>query len=150
MNRQEFKARTIRLVGQVQLDSAMRLLPNLPIDPDKPLELIIREEKKVRGLDANAYYWVRIGEISEQAWFSGKQFNSDTWHEYAKRNIMPETVTIKGGDVVSKWVESPDGALHVMSTTVLEKKCFAEYVTAVEAFGSGIGVIFSAKGWRNA
>lgn len=109
------------------------------------IEIVAREPVKVRGLDANGYYWLRLGEIAEQAWFAGKQFNTDIWHEYCKREIMPDTITTKDGEERSKWIDMPKGLPVVISTTQLDKKSFAEYTTAVEAFGASLGVLFSAN-----
>ena len=57
---------------------------------------------------------------------------------------MPEKVTTKDGEVRSKWIEVPSGDPIVISTAQLERRCFAEYTTAVEAFGAGLGVQFHA------
>ena len=124
-------------------ESAIALIRNLPIDEVHPLQVTVSEMTKQRGLDANGYYWLRLGEIADQAWFSGRQFNSDCLHEYCKRMLMQEQVTLKDGTVRSKWVELPDGSLTVVSTAQLERKCFADYVTIVEKFGAELGVHYS-------
>lgn len=133
------------LRGPEQIDRAITLIGHVPVDNKRPLELVIREEVKVRGLDANGYYWLRLGELSAQAWLEGRQFNTDTWHEFAKRNIMAEEIMTKDGAVRSKWIEGPDGFMSVISTTQLERGCFADYTTAVEAFGANLGVKYSAN-----
>lgn len=143
--RDKFNKREIRLVGVQQRDIAVALLMNVPLDADRPLLMTVGEEPKKRGLDQNGYYWLRLTEIAEQAWFNGKQFSKEVWHEYARQNIMDDTITTKDGEIRSKWVESPDGSPVVISTTLLEKKCFADYCTAIEAFGAGLGVMASAN-----
>lgn len=143
--RQKFPARQILLRSDQQLAIVMALLPNLPLDEKEPLEVIIREPVKARGLDQNGYYFMRIGELAGQAWIDGKQFSKDAWHEYAKKNIMPEEITTKDGEVRSKWEPTPDGDMSVISTTRLERGCFADYTNAVEAFGASLGVMFSAS-----
>jgi hypothetical protein len=145
VKRTPFQPRKIRLVGEVQRETALAMLKNAPLDAERPLEVMLREEPKARGLDQNGLYWLRLGEIADQAWLDGRQFNSDTWHEYARRKLMPETVTTKSGEVRSKWIELPDGELTVISTTQLERRCFAEYTTIVEAFGAGLGVVYSVN-----
>jgi hypothetical protein len=144
MKRQKFEPRKILLRGELQREGALALIRNLPADDKHPLEILVREEVKARKLDQNGYYWLRLGEIAEQAWFNGRQFNSDVWHEYAKRHLMPEEITTKDGELRSKWIETPDGSATPISTTQLERKCFADYTTAVEAFGASLGVQFSA------
>lgn len=141
MKREKFQTRRIILRGPQQRDTLLSLIPHLPLG----LEVVIREEVKVRGLDANGYYWLRLGEIAEQAYSDGKQYSSDVWHEYMKRYVMPDMITTKDGVVRSKWLESPDGRTVAISTTLLERGCFAEYTTAVEAFGAGLGVMYSAN-----
>lgn len=143
LKRPQFQTRKILVIGTDQRDLAVAMIRNLPIDPHCPLEVRVGEQIKVRGLDANAYYWMRLTEIAEQAWFDGKQYAKEVWHEYCRQKIMQEFVTIKSGERVHKWVESPTGNAVVISTTQLEKKCFADYVTACEAFGTGLGVMFS-------
>ena len=145
MTRPKFTTRKVLLRTWEQVRLLVNLIPNLPIDSENPLEIIIREPVKVRGLDQNGYYFMRLGEIAEQAWIEGRQYSKDAWHEYARKNIMPEQVTTKNGDVISKWIETPDGGCAVISTTLLEKGCFAEYTNAVEAFGASLGVMFSAS-----
>lgn len=146
--RQKFQTREFLLRSDIQVATLLALIPHLPLDADHPLSVRIGEQIKVRGLDQNGYYFMRIGEIAEQAWIDGKQFSKEAWHEYAKKNIMPEEIITKDGEVRSKWEPTPDGDMSVISTTRLEKGCFAEYTTAVEAFGAGLGVMFSAPKGR--
>ena len=139
----DYKTRTIRIIGRQQIETAINAIRSLPTG--EGLEVVIRKEVKARGLDANGYYWMRLGEIAEQAFFDGKQYDKEVWHEYARRNLLPEIVTLKDGSTRSKWVGVPTGSAMPISTTLLERKCFADYTTAVEAFGASLGVEFSAK-----
>ena len=126
-------------------ESAIAMIRNLPLDEAKPMMVTVAPFAKVRGLDANAYYWLRLGEVSAQAWMEGRQYSAECWHEFMRRNVMPEQITTKDGETRSKWAELPDGSLSVISTTQLEKRSFADYVTAVEAFGAALGVQFSER-----
>lgn len=139
--REKYKTRSIILLGDPQKEIACAAIQNAPTG----LEVVIREPVKVRGLDQNGLYWLRLGEIAEQAWFGGRQYSKEVWHHYCGINIMPEKVTTKDGEVRSKWIEVPSGDPIVISTTQLERRCFAEYTTAVEAFGAGLGVQFHAN-----
>ena len=49
MKRQKFPTRQILLRTGQQLDIVMALLPNLPLDDENPLEVLIREPVKARG-----------------------------------------------------------------------------------------------------
>ena len=142
--RDKFNTRRFRLVGKEQVEAARTVLGNLPIDADAPIEVVIQEAVKGRGLDANAYYWKRLTEIADQAWVEGRQYSKEVWHEYARQNLMPETVITKDGAEISKWLPSPDGRPVVISTTQLERKCFAQYTEIVESYGASMGVMFSA------
>ncbi len=143
--RQKFATASIELFNERQRSIAQAKLANCPIDEDRPLEFVLREKPKVRGIDQNGLYWLRLGEIAEQVWFEGKQFSKDVWHEYAGRNLMPETVITKDGEERSKWIETPDGHVTVISTTRLERSFFAKYTTILEAFGAEHGVMFLAN-----
>ena len=145
MSRPKFATRQFFLRTDTQTATLLALIPHLPLDQDNPLEVVIREPVKARGMDQNGYYFMRIGELAGQAWIDGKQFSKDAWHEYAKKNIMPEEITTKDGEVRSKWEPTPDGDMSVISTTRLERGCFADYTNAVEAFGASLGVMFSAS-----
>ena len=128
-----------------QKELLIRKIINLPIDKDKPIQVVISEKTKQRGLDQNAYYWLRMSEIAEQAFSNNRQYSPEVWHEYCKKNVMPDQVETKTGEIVNKWLESPDGQAIVVSTTELSKKQFAEYTEICEVFGANLGVIFSAN-----
>ena len=139
----KFQTRRFLLRGTDQVKSLLALIPNLPVNPDHPLEILIREEPKERKLSKNALYWALLSEISDQAWLHGRQYSNDVWHEFCKKELMPNMITAKDGETRSKWLDSPSGSPVVISTTMLEDNCFSEYITAVEAFGGGLGVRFS-------
>lgn len=130
------------------MNSLLSLIPNLPICTEKPIEVIIRDEVKKRGIDQNGLYWKRVNEIAQQGWFEGRQFSKDVWHAYLGKYEMPEKVETKDGVECSKWVDLPDGTQTVISTALLSKRCFAEYTDIVEAFGAGLGVHFLARDYE--
>ena len=144
--RNKFETRRILITSNLSIESACSLIRNLPVDPIRPLEITIGEAKRARSLDANGLMWFRLGEIAEQGWVKGKQFNADTWHEYCKKWILPHEITTKDGEKRTKYIDIPDGTTTIISTTQLEKTCFSEYITLIEAFGAGdLGVHFSAN-----
>jgi hypothetical protein len=120
-------------------------ISNLPVDADHPIQVTISDQTKARGVDANGLMWKRITEISAQGWINKRQYSKDCWHKYLKDNEMPEEVELKDGTICSKWIEQIDGSREAISTTLLSAKCFSEYITIIEAFGSGLGVMFSAN-----
>lgn len=143
--REKFPTRTIRLVGPVQLQTAMALLPNLPLDADKPLELIVREEAKPRKPDQNSLMWVGpLADIAEQAYVGGRTYSAEVWHEHFKELYLPEAfdaeLTKEG---YRKWDFTPAGKrILVGSTTQLTIRGFALYLQQIEVFGASLGVMF--------
>ena len=120
-------------------------IANLPVDSESPIQIVISEEVKKRSIDSNALMWKRIGEISSQGWINKRQYHKDCWHKYLKDNEMPEEVELKDGTICSKWVEQIDGSMETISTTELSARFFSKYITIIEAFGAGLGVLFSAN-----
>lgn len=145
MKRNPIAKMTFLIRSDQQKELLARKIANLPIDSEKPIQIVISEEVKKRSIDANGLMWKRIGEISDQGWINNRQYSKDCWHKYLKDNEMPEDVELKDGTIRSKWVEQIDGSRDVISTTELSARCFSEYITIIEAFGCSLGVLFSAN-----
>lgn len=150
--RPPYKQRTFRLVGYEQINLLAAVVRNLPVDPIKPLEVIIREEKRARKLDQNALMWSGpLRDIAEQAWVHGKQFRAEVWHEYFKQLSLPDENAfgfqpdhVKDG--YRKWDYLPTGArVLVGSTTQLTVKGFAHYLEQIYSAGANLGVRFGAR-----
>ncbi len=154
MKRPPFQQRTFRLVGIEQRDRLLALVGNLPLDALKPLEVVIREEKKARKLDQNALYWAGpLRDIAEQAWVHGRQFSAEVWHEHFKREFLPEfidAITVLSDHVKDgyhKWARTPGGdRVLIGSTTQLTVKGMSAYLEQVYAYGANLGVQFSERG----
>lgn len=138
-------AQKIRIASADHLARLSKLISNLPVDGS--IEVVIRPFKRDCTAEQRALMWVRIAEIADQAWISGKQFSSAAWHIELKKMFLPEGFT-EGitKDKYEKWVESPSGERELVgSTEMLTAKGKAEYMTQIEAFGAGeLGVQFSA------
>lgn len=153
MKREKYPTRKIRLVGNIQRETAISILQNAPLDANKPLEMILREEQKIRKMDSNACMWAcQLKCISEQAYVNGRTYSAEVWHEHAKEMFLPETFQspehqaeiVKEG--YRKYDTSPGGKrILVGSTTELTVKGFAIYLQQLEAFGANLGVIYSAN-----
>ncbi len=141
-----FKTRTIRLVSSVQIQTALALIPNLPVDADHPLEIVIRESEKPRTADQNALMWAALEEIAAQAWVQGRQHDAEVWHEHCKREFLPENFEEKITRVgYRKWAFLPNGERQcVGSTTMLTRRGFSDYIEQIYAFGASLGVEFRA------
>lgn len=149
--RQKFQTREFLLRSEIQVATLLALIPHLPLDADHPLSVRIGEQVKVRGLDANARMWAGpLTDIAAQAWVAGRQYSAEVWHHQFKTGFLPEEydpeLTKEG---YRKWDYTPAGdRVLVGSTTQLTKRGFAQYLEQVEAFGAGLGVMFSAPKGR--
>ena len=144
--RTDYLPKVIRLVGKLQADTAISAIQNAPIDSDKPLEVIIREEQKGRSLSANALMWAGpLNDIASQAWVHGKQYSALIWHEYFKEKFLPDfpdPTQVKEG--YRKYEETPDGKrILIGSTQKLTKHGFSLYMEQIYAYGADLGVRFS-------
>lgn len=144
--RPKFEQRKILLRGPEQVDRAIALISNAPLDDKRPLELVLREEVKARKPDQNALMFAGpIRDIAAQAWLDGRQFSDVVWHEYLKRAFLPEEfdpeLCLEG---YVKWDVDPVGnPVMVGSTTKLTVRGFSQHLEQVFAFGASLGVEFS-------
>ena len=144
--RTDYLPKVIRLVGKLQADTAITAIQNAPIDIERPLEVIIREEQKGRSLSANALMWAGpLNDIATQAWVHGRQYSALIWHEYFKEKFLPDfpdPKQVKEGYL--KYEETPDGRkVLVGSTNKLTKYGFNLYIENIYAYGAELGVKFS-------
>lgn len=144
--RTDYLTKVIRLVGKIQADTAINAIQNAPIDIERPLEVIIREEQKGRSLSANALMWAGpLNDIATQAWVHGRQYSALIWHEYFKEKFLPDfpdPAQVKDG--YKKYEETPDGKrILIGSTQKLTKHGFNLYIESIYAYGADLGVRFS-------
>ena len=144
--RADYLSKVIRLVGKLQADTAITAIQNAPIDLERPIEVIIREEQKGRSLSANALMWAGpLNDIANQAWVHGRQYSALIWHEYFKEKFLPDfpdPKQVKEG--YKKYEETPDGRrVLVGSTNKLTKYGFNLYIENIYAYGADLGVRFS-------
>lgn len=148
MKREKFPTRKILLVGATQRTTAMTVLASCPLDPDRPIEVIIREEVRLRKMSQNDLMWAGpLKDIAEQAYVGGRTYSDEVWHELFKKEYLPEEfdpeLTKEG---YRKWDTDPKGnRILVGSTTELTVKGFSQYLEQVLAYGSGLGVMFMER-----
>lgn len=144
--RNKYEAKRILLVSQMQVEYALNLVVNAPVDPLKPLELILREKSVTRNDTQNSLMWAgALNDIASQAWVNGRQYSAEAWHEYFKREYLPEQfiegITKEG---YAKWDYMPTGErVLIGSTTQLTTGGFSEYLEKIYADGANLGVRFS-------
>lgn len=143
-----FQKRTILLRTEVQRETLLALVRNLPLDDKKPLQVVIEEYRPVRKLDQNALLWSGpLRDIAEQAFLDGRQYSAEIWAHYFKVQFLPEEfdpTQCKDGYV--KWQFDPMGErILTGSTTQLTVAGFSTYLEQIFAFGASLGVQFSTK-----
>lgn len=147
-NRAPFITRPFRLISSDVRERAIAAIRNAPIDSDRPLEVVIREAQKARKPDQQALLFAGpMRDISEQAWFEGRQYSVETLHEYCKRQFLPEDFDPEQClENYQKWDIDPSGErILVGSTKQLTVKGYSNYIEQVYAFGAAMGVQFSTK-----
>lgn len=148
MRQRLLNPKSFLLYGESQLAAIQALLPNLPLDADEPLEVVVRERVKPRKKSQNDLMWAGpLRDIAEQAWVRGQRFTAEVWHEQFKRDFLPEEYDpelCKEGYV--KWQITPRGDRALVgSTKDLTVKGMAQYLTQVEAAGAELGVEFRTR-----
>lgn len=148
MRQRLLNPQTYLLRSASQLAAVQTKLGNLPLDEENPLEVVIREQVKPRKKSQNDLMWAGpLNDIAEQAWVNGKRFTAEAWHEFFKREYLPEEYDpelCKEGYV--KWQSTPRGDRALVgSTTMLTVKGMAQYLTQVEAAGAELGVEFRTR-----
>lgn len=143
-----FQKRTIFLRSEIQRETLLALVRNLPLDEAKPLQVTVEEFRPARKLSQQAYLFAGpLKDISEQAWLDGKQYSVEVWFFYLKTQLLPEEfdpLLVK--DDYIKWRYAPDGTrVLVGSTTQLTVKGFSEFTEAVTAFGASLGVTYTER-----
>lgn len=143
-----FQKRVIYLRSSQQVETLLKLLPNLPLDADKPLQVTIEEYRPGRKLSQQALLFAGpMTDISMQAWFDGRQYSVEVLHEFCKRQFLPEEFDPElCKDGFLKWDIDPLGnRILVGSTTMLTVKGYSRYLDQVHAFGGNLGVLFHER-----
>lgn len=148
-NRPPLVRRPFRLVSEEVRERIISAVRHLPIDTLRPIEVVFQEEQTKRKLDQNAMMFAGpLRDIAEQAYLDGRQFSVEVWHEYFKRQLLPESYDPElCMEHYAKWSVDPAGdRVLVGSTTQLTVRGMAQYIEAIQAFGASLGVEFRARG----
>ena len=151
MSRAPINPRKFLLRSDVQVNAALALIPQLPLDDERPIEVLIREEPKKRTLSQNALMWVGpLKDMQEQGFYKGRQYSDEMWHYLFKVMYLPEDDDPELSQLVrdgyKKWDYAPNGdRLLVGSTTQLTKKGFSQYIEQMYAHGASMGVMFRSS-----
>lgn len=148
-NRPPLARRPFRLVSEEVRERIIAAIRHLPLDPLRPIEVVFQEEQKKRKLDQQALLFSGpMKDISEQAWFEGRQHSIPVLHHWCKEQFLPEEydqeLCMEG---YVKWDFDPSGnRVLVGSTKQLTVKGYSDYLEQVYAFGAALGVEFHARG----
>lgn len=145
MTRPDFPKRAIILNSEQVRGTLLAAVHNLPIDVDKPLQITIEDYQPRRKISQQALLFAGpLRDIAEQAWVSNMQYSAETWHEFYKREFLPEefdAALCKAG--YCKWSITPNGdRVLIGSTTDLTVKGYSQYLEQIHAHGANLGVMF--------
>jgi hypothetical protein len=120
--------------SRAALMKALSLLGNFLIRPEDDYELVLRKRVYKRSTAQNSRYWALLNEISEGLPVQGVVHSSKSWHLYFRSKFIGcEDTTLPTGTVVSQPI----------STTTLDIGSFGEYMTQIESWAAGHGLLFS-------
>lgn len=144
-----YQQQKVILIDEARRKLAIAKLENAPLG----VECIVRAPVKVRQASQNSLYWAGpLTDIAEQAWVRGRQYSAEVWHEFAKREFLPEdndpdlARQVRNPEQWHKWDMTPNGErVLVGSTTDLTVHGFGVYLEQVYAYGASCGVLFSTK-----
>ena len=146
----------VLLRSQKQLQYLFKVLPNLPLDEEHPVEVIIREQVKKRKASLNDLMWAGpLHDIAVQGWYRNRQWTEDDWHEGFKAMFLPDPDRadfnpnhVTDPETYRKWDINPitGDRRCVGSTTQLTDEGMREYLLQMEAWAANeLMVTFTTK-----
>jgi hypothetical protein len=141
LTRDKVETRPVLIASEVIRIRLHAWIDNLPIDPNQPIEVLIREQVKKRKLTLNAAMWAGpLADIERDGWVQGRQFRAEIWHEHFKELFLPDENAPDFDrshvlDGYQKWDVNPWSGNRVLvgSTTQLTDKGMREYLLKMEA-----------------
>lgn len=113
----------IFIIGEPQRQRAVDIIARLPLLPAH--EVVIRERKSKRSLEANALHWKRLDVLRlHLADSTGQFYSAEEIHDYFKRKFLPVRVVEIGGE--SQVVER--------TTTKMSTKEFSEFMDLIDRY----------------
>lgn len=146
--RQSFDKRVLILRDEAVRDRALALVRNLPLDAERPLQIVVDEYRPPRKASQNSFLWVGpLKDMAEQAYLDGKRYSAEVWMEYFKRELLPEEFDAElCREGYRKWDILPnDERVMIGSSTQLTVKGFSQFLEQIFAFGAELGVQFTAS-----
>ena len=101
----------------------------------KPLSVSVSEKGAKRTVDQNARLHALLREIASQAWVNGRQYDAETWKEFARRKwIGTEEIVMPDGSRTERGI----------STTTLGVEDFNKLMANIELYAAeelGIAIV---------
>lgn len=114
-----------------KLQQVATVLREFRLQDQDDYELVLRERRKARSVEQNRRYWAIVNEIAQQP-VQGQRFIAEAWHEWFKgKFIGKEEVKLPNGEIYNRPI----------STTTLDVVQFSEYMTQIEAWAAGHGIL---------
>lgn len=156
MKRPKVEFSPVYLRSKAQVDYLLKVIPNLPLDPERPVEVVIREQVKKRKLTLNAAMWAGpLADIARLAWHNRRQYTAEEWHEGFKALFLPDPNEpdfdpshVVNPETYAKWSINPltGNRMCIGSTTQLTDAGMRVYLVRMEAFAAEqFGVEFSPR-----
>ena len=141
MKREKYPTRKVRIVGELQRDTAIAILQNAPLDANKPLEMILREEKCKRTLEQSAKFHAMCGDVANQKQWGGKKLSLDQWKVLF---VSGHTVATNGSSEIVPGIEGEFVNIRE-STANMTLSRLSSLIEYVYAWGSENGIMWGAK-----
>lgn len=101
---------------------------------EAPLGYVVEIKPQTRSLSQNAMLWACLTDVSKQVTYFGKKYSPDSWKNIFSGSLKGmEAVPAIGGGVV----------MLGQSTSVMNKREFADLLTLIHSFGAENGVQWS-------
>ena len=141
--RNKFEQEVYYLDGPESETKILNRLLELPMDSEKPLQIVFREAVNIRSLDQNKLYHATVKGITEQVVVDGRRYDKPTWEYYMKQAFLPEFADEKlTKSDYKKWTYLPTGDRVLCgSTTELTTVGMSNFLDEVIKFSLENGVV---------
>jgi hypothetical protein len=99
--RAQFDKRVIVLRGAEQRERAIALLQRVPLDPERPLRVVVDDPLPSKSRDQEEKYHAMIGDIARQYKHCGKQWSADDMKRLLLDQFRRDTQ--KDSDIAHLW-----------------------------------------------
>lgn len=134
-----------RLTHAAAKNNALNIISQLPVDSEKPLRVVIDEDKHSKSQMKKV--WAMMRDLSEQVIWGGKLRPETTWKNLIAYQALKNLADEEGKEFKAEFIPSLDQTTLLsdyVSIRNLNKKIFVEIVMVAQEFGDNNNVI-----WKN-